>query len=337
MTDNKNPKEKSRIIPELLDEMVSGGEPDLLSQLKTQRDPRSSKNAPFKISVFLISVLIVVAFIPVKLNISGPAKLVAKDMRLVNAIDAGVLKQLNYKEGDYVKEGSVIGSLHSIDTIAQLKEAQDELNTTTLQIDQIKNRLQWLDKMVERNKSLYDAQVVSLTDFEKSKLEQDYYKKELQIFENRVIYLKDKISLFSEKVKFLELIAPISGVISLSSSEKVGAFLNKGDEVCKIIDMKNAFLEFQVDERYAPKIKPGQKVYMRFITMPGVVYKGEVEKVGSVAWERTVKVWVKENVVNVSIKPDSLPENIKYGLTARIKIDIGWMPLYRLLLVKLNR
>ncbi len=314
------PHEKEKLIPELQHEIDDGTHvPHLLEN--THPAPHRLSGRWYGRAFGLIVALgAIILFVPFRESVTGDARVVPLEARVLNAVEDGILKDIQCEEGAFVEAGQVIGHLYNDDLEVALKQEEESLDITQKNIEQLTSKVAWLEKMHERKKALYDEGVIPLIDFEEVDLELEYTKKECDIAHDRVGYLGKKIELLKKRKENTTLIAPIAGVVSFKRQEKVGAFFNRGDEICEVADMSGILLEVQVDERSVKRIEEGMPVAVRFHAITAGKTKGSVYKIHHVAWERVRKVWVKENVVNVLIKPDHIPAGVKRGMTAAIKI-----------------
>jgi RND family efflux transporter MFP subunit len=321
---NKNHKKdiKERIdelIPELLE--LEEEIPDILQA----REHKSKVSHKKKTIVFLcITALAFISlFITIDSSVNGKARVVPHKIIIIEAKESGILKNVHYDEGDTVKKDELICTIYNSDYATELKQTindEDIINKSQLQIDK---RMAWLKNLIERNNALYKDEVIAKAEMETTLLDYEFaqleYKKNIKKMSN----LQAQREHLEGAIENSSVKAPFEGVVMDQLGNLVGTYIEKGDKLCEIADLSNVALEFPVYERYIRKIKPNQKVSITFSAYPGLKAEGEVMSLQPAAWEKVEKVWVKENVINVRIKVNEAPFEIKSGMTANVKIYTG--------------
>jgi RND family efflux transporter MFP subunit len=314
-------KKIEQLIPELLE--LEEEIPDLL---KAKNDNHSSKKS-FKrnLIVFLsiIGAIFLIMLIPTKSSINGKARVVPHKIVIIEAKEAGILKDLYFDEGDNVKKGDLICTIYNSEYATELKKAKNEIDIISKSQSQLKKRMVWLKNLIERNNALYEDEVIAKAEMETTLLDYEFaeieYKKNIKKIDN----LEATIEYLEEAINDSNVKAPFEGVIMDQLGNILGTYIEKGDMLCEIADLSNVVLEFPVYERYIRKIEPGQSASVTFSAYPGYRTEAKVISMQPAAWEKVEKVWVKENVINVRIKVDKTPFEIKSGMTANVKIFTG--------------
>jgi HlyD family secretion protein len=332
---NKDPrkeiKEKiDQLIPELLE--LEEEIPDLLKS----NEHKHKISAKRKITIFLILlvVFLISLFISVESTVSGKARVVPQKIIIIEAKESGILKNVYFDEGNTVKEGQIICTIYNSDYITELKQAKNDEDIIDKSQQQLKKRMVWLENLIERNDALYKDEVIAKAEMETTLLDYEFadleYKKNIK----KLSSLQANIEHLEAAIENANIIAPFDGVIMDQLGNFIGTYIEKGDKICEVADLSNVALEFPVYERCIRKIKSGQKVSISFSAYPGLNTQGEVVSMQPAAWEKVEKVWVKENVINVRIKVDETPFEIKSGMTANVKIYTGRNKLGRILFDK---
>jgi len=321
---NKNHKKdiKERIdelIPELLE--LEEEIPDLLESKRNTNKVSNKK----KMIVFLgiIALAFMSMFITRNSSVNGKARVVPHKIIIIEAKESGILKNVHYDEGDTVKKNQLICTIYNSDYATELKQTinnEDIINKSQLQIEK---RMTWLENLIERNNALYEDEVIAKAEMETTLLDYEFAQLEYKKNIKKISNLQAQKEHLEGGIENSNVKAPFEGVVMDQLGNLVGTYIEKGDKLCEIADLSNVALEFPVYERYIRKIKPGQKVSITFSAYPGLKAEGEVLSLQPAAWEKVEKVWVKENVINVRIKVDKAPFEIKSGMTANVRIYTG--------------
>jgi len=271
--------------------------------------------------------IFLIFIIDIDMPISGKARVIPSEFVTVEAKVAGVIKDLNVTSGDRIKKNALIGHLHNNELIKDLKEAKLEKDMVEKKLLQLEKKLNYLKVMVERNERLYKEDVIAQAEFEKIKLDYDSELQEFNIYKDQKEALENEIEYLNESLENTKIVSPITGIIVDNIEDRIGTYVEEGDKICEIANVDEVFLELPVDEKVIKRIKVGDDVSVSFLSYPDKPISGKVVKIHHVAWEKLRKVVVKENVINVLIRPDSMPFQPKIGMRAEVKIHCGKLGL----------
>lgn len=160
---------------------------------------------------------------------------------------AGHVDKILFQDGTFVQEGtpliqlddSVFKTKHGL---AEAKLAYSETNF---------NRMVVLGK-----KGAIAKQAIETA-------EADFKEKKADMEESKVMVDKMKLT------------APFDGVVGKSKVNR-GDYVNIGQSVVMLTDIKNLRVEYNVPEKYLPLLKQGQEVKITAVAYPGKVFVGKV-------------------------------------------------------------
>ncbi|OPX18470.1 hypothetical protein BXT86_00960 [candidate division WOR-3 bacterium 4484_100] len=190
-------------------------------------------------------------------KVSASGNLEARSQVDISAETIGRIKKIYYKEGDYVKKGSLIIELDDIKTRANKKLAQAQLAQA--------------EQNFKRAKELYEKNLISSENFENTKLKyesaQANYEQALDAYNKTKIY------------------APISGKIMKINVEEgetavMGTMNYQGTVLMTIADLSRMIAVVKVDETDIPQIRVGQDAEVVADALPDSTFMGRVTKVG---------------------------------------------------------
>lgn len=144
---------------------------------------------------------------------------------------SGRLVQLNIKEGGYVKKGQLIAKLNDEDLLAQIKKLDYEE--------------EFARQTEVRQKKLLDIDAIS--------------KEEYEMSVNRINTLSADKEYLQVQLEKTSLFAPFSGRLGLKNISE-GAYITPNVSIVNLVQTNPAKIDFSVPEKYAQKIKVGQKI-----------------------------------------------------------------------------
>lgn len=228
----------------------------------------------------------VVRTVPLSENIEVAGSLLPAEGTDIRPEITGRLVSINFKEGSFVKKGTLLAKLFDDDLQAQLKKLEVQL-----EINQ---------KTVERYKELLKIQGISQQDVDLS---------ELQVSNN-----KADIELVKVSIAKTEIRAPFDGRIGLRNIS-LGAYVSPADVIATIRQVDQLKLDFTVPEKYSTNFVPGKKI--RF-SIDGVARKFD-------ATVMATEYFIDANTRSLNIKalvngkhPSLLP-----GAFAKVALDLA--------------
>lgn len=179
---------------------------------------------------------------------TGTASLEAEDEATVVARVGGVVEKIFVEEGASVKAGQPLAKLDDERLRLELERAEVELAK--------------LERTYERNKKVYEKQLISDQEFETIKSD----------------YETQKVArdLAQMQLEYTTIRAPISGVVS-ARQIKVGNMINQNDPAFRVTDFDPLRAVMHVPERELNKLHEGQTATLQFDALPGKTFAGRVK------------------------------------------------------------
>ena len=153
---------------------------------------------------------------------------------------SGRIAQLNFRDGDRVKKGQLLVQLDDQLTVAQVQQAQAELNIA------LANN--------KRNEDLVSQNFISRRTLDESAAAQ-------QVAEA-------KLALARATAARLKIIAPFDGLAGIRAVN-VGDYLKDGADIVNIEDIDAIFVDYRLPERFQTKIRRGQSSVIELDALPG--------------------------------------------------------------------
>jgi multidrug resistance efflux pump len=267
----------------------------------------------------------------------------------VRAEVEGIIQEVYRDEGDSVSQGELIVRLADRDCRAELRKVKAEIDEKQAKLRMFRagtraeeielartavakadERLRFARHQLERDKTLFDQELLSRKDFELTEEQLSVRQKEweeakdqLQVrlagsrpeeiegLEAELRRLGGQQSYLEEQLELLTITSPVSGVVTTRKlKEKIGQHVTKGDLIAKVHEFKTVTADIAVPEKEIADVKPGQKVVLKARAHPLMGFQGIVTAIAPIAtkqedWrERTVLVTTQLDNPSLLLKPE---------------------------------
>ena len=215
------------------------------------------------------------------LECTGQIEVPPQNRASVHSPIQGVVRDVRYLEGDFVRKGAVLAELSHPDLIRLQRELLES-----------KGRLSWLEQDLARKETLAgdDAiarkeQLKAASDFQIEKAHYEGIKAELSLIGLPVASVEK-----GDIQQVLQLVAPVNGYIT-GIHTHLGELVQPGKSLYEMVDPGHIHLELQVFAKDAIKVRPGQEIEC---WVPGLEehYKAEVHLIGREIDEATKTVQI---------------------------------------------
>lgn len=224
---------------------------------------------------------------PLPLRVDGPAVVAPSHSARVQPAVTGVIQQVNVREGQPVKRGTVLGTLSDWQYRAELAAAQSKYESAVSQMNRSLAANDGAEAGIER-------------------VQADYWASE--------------VSRAKERLDQTTLRSPIDGIVATPRIEdSVGRSLNPGDTFAEVVDTSRASIDVAIDEHDVALLRPGEEASAKLEGYPMRTFRGEVEIVspkGQLEGEQRL-FYARVTVPN----PEGV---IRAGMQGRSKISTGW-------------
>jgi RND family efflux transporter MFP subunit len=216
----------------------------------------------------------------------------------------GVVKKINFREGERIKKDDAIASIDSTDVELKVAYAKAKLNSAQAAYNSVQ-------KQLEIHKKLYEAGAIIKTKMEQIELEAESARYQLET-------ARSEEELAANELRKTTLYASKDGVMGMRDAEE-GEFVTPQDKVATIYEINEVFVELGVVERDIEKIKLGQKAKVFVDAYPNMVFEGTVAYIFPVVEGKSRTLTVKIKVPN----PNSL---LLPGMFTRAEMNIVELP-----------
>lgn len=269
-------------------------EPIMQRQAKWRQMSQRRKAAWLTIPGLALALLI---FAPWRMDIVGDATILPAQRTPVVTQVEGIVKKVNFREGEQVKKNTVIVSLLD--------------NDYKLALEESRTRRDLIAKQIRQNESLGDSGAARM-----QRIQLEQVGRDIQFHE----YL----------LKNTNLLAPVDGIILTPRiEEKIGSLLKKGEEFCEMADMRKARALIDIEEGDTGYLKAGQQVRLKLNAFPTQKFYGTVTRLGAELTQRESSRYFRIEAQIQAAEP-----LLKSGMVGKAKVDAGYRSVGYVLLRK---
>jgi HlyD family secretion protein len=188
---------------------------------------------------------------------------------------SGIVEKLYVVAGQEIKVGDVIARVKIIPNMLNLANAQNRVNTARLNYDNAKIEH-------ERNKLLFEQNVISKSDMQVIDLKLKSAGEELDAAENQLQIIQDGVSKASGSVSNTLVRSTITGMV-LDVPVKEGSQViesntfNEGTTIASVANMGEMIFEGKLDESEVGKVKSGMDIVLTIGAIDKESFKAVLE------------------------------------------------------------
>jgi RND family efflux transporter MFP subunit len=216
----------------------------------------------------------------------------------------GVVKKINFREGEKIKQGDLIASIDSRDVELRVSYAKAKFNSAQAGYNSVQ-------KQLEIHKKLYEAGAIIKSKMEQIELEVESARYQLET-------ARSEEELASNEMRKTFLYATRDGVMGVRDAEE-GEFVTPQDKVAIVYEINEVYVEAGVVERDIEKVKLGQTAKIFVDAYPASAFEGTVAYIFPVVEGKSRTLTVKIKVPN----PNGL---LLPGMFARAEMNIVEIP-----------
>ena len=314
--------------------MEKDKKPDLF-QASFGDKKQNQKEFLIKSGVILVIIIFIMLF-PIRNTISGIARVFPQKYIFIEATESGIVSEIYAKDGDRVKKGALLLELYNNEIMAELDASYKQEIIIEQELLKLKGEKTWHKRLMDRNIKLHNKDVIATSEMELARLKYRNIQLALKIKTKELEALKKRREYLDKSLQMTKLRSSINGVVIGEMEDSIGTFMEKGDTVCQVVDTSKFLLEFPVDEKKIRYANIGQPVTIRFYAYPHKIYKGVLKDIKPIFWEKSKRIIVKENVINVYIDFESTNLDLKTGMSAFVKVHTGRTTLIKKIIDKVN-
>jgi len=242
---------------------------------------------------------------------------------------SGEVVRLQIQEGDTVYKGQLLAMINSKTYKSVVRRAKAQLNQTQAGVSnskalqrQAKAQLDQAYRVYQRNKVLYDEQVISASEFDQARsavatarAAYEASRETIKGNEYGVESAAANVVEAQEQLRQTQVYAPITGVVTslfVKSGERVvGTAQMAGTEMMRIASLDKLKVEVEVGENDIPKVKKNDEVDIEVEAYRNKIFKGIVSQISSQKQNGLGSVSVNDQVTNYTVQIEILAESYR--------------------------
>lgn len=261
-------------------------------------------------------------------DVSFDASLEASKEGIVSSKVGGKVLQVYFQNGQAVSEGQPLVKLDDTDirnniktSEAQLAAVQSQLNSVTIGLQKAQIALETAQNNYNREKALYDQQVISKSEWENAQATLKSAQVDLQTSQAGVASQqanlqasKVSLSILNETLKNTTITAPIGGVIDAKNVD-VGQFVSTGAALAKVENVSPIYADIAVSGNSMDDVKLGTAAKF-LLNGDSTEYSGTVANISGTADPATRSFACK-------VKIDNAEGKLRPGVFGMVKIAVN--------------
>ena len=199
----------------------------------------------------------------------------------VVSIAAGRVVEIKARLGDRVEKGQLLMRVQSSDISSAYSDYRKAV------ADEVLARTQ-----LDRSKDLYAHGAISLNDLQVTQDAEDKAQVDVETSSQHLRLLGSDLD---HPTGFVDIVAPVSGVITDQQVTNAGGVQGLGTNLFTISDLSRVWVLCDVHENDLPSVRVGETAEIRLNAYPGQVFKGTINNIGAVLDPniRTAKVRIE--------------------------------------------
>ena len=196
---------------------------------------------------------------------------------------SGIIAELYKEAGQPVKEGEIIAKLKVIPDMSSLSSAQSRVRLSEVNLKQARTNF-------DREKALYDKQLVSADEYDKVAQALRQAEEELKAAKETLEIVRDGVSSSNKSGSSTLIRSSVSGLI-LDIPVKVGNTVinsnsfNDGTTIATVADMDDLIFDGNIDETEVGRLSVGMPVKITVGALQDVVFDASLEYIAPKATE----------------------------------------------------
>lgn len=260
-----------------------------------------------------------VAFRNITEIVSVSGKIQPESEVKISADVSGEIINMAVKEGDSVRQGQLLLRINPElyeTTISQLSANLDNgrasLAGSEAQLEKVKASLIQAQANYNRNKKLFDQNVISEQEWENIRMQLELAKSDVNAAEKNILASRYNVASMAARLEEgrrnlgrTSIYAPAAGIVTNLNSEQgervVGTAQMAGTEIMRISNLNSMEVEVNVNENDIVRIKMGDSADIKVDAYPDRVFRGLVSEIANSA-KFNAATSITDQVTNFMVK-----------------------------------
>ena len=205
---------------------------------------------------------------------------------------------LHHREGDEVKEGDPLLDLDRSDLETRLRAAEAARRAAAAQVSLARTRMENAQRDYNRNLQLYQAKVISASNYDAIKTAYEVAKNTYDASQNQYKGAQSQVETLQVQLQKTHIVSPITGVV-LERSVEAGEVIFPGIVAMTIGDLRNPWVRVYIGEPDIGKVRLGQQASVVTDAYPKRQFSGTLRYIASEAEFTPKNVQTREERVKL--------------------------------------
>ncbi len=245
----------------------------------------------------------------------------------ISAQVPGRIIKIGVKEGDEVKAGDFLLKLDASQYEANAERDKAAIQSFKEDLIQADAKLRRDKSSYERQKRLYDENLISKDQLEMAKVQYDISTAQYNAIRHQIEQAQASLKSSVDNLNKTTYTSPIDGIITSLRVEEgeialIGTMNNPGTVLMTIADLSVMEVEVQVDETDVVGVQLGQSANVKVDAFPETVFQGKVTEIGSSAIQKLTTSTTTEEAKDFKVVTtlENPSKKLKPGLSASADI-----------------
>ena len=268
-------------------------------------------------------------------RVNGIGNVGAKNIYKIGSVYGGKVLDLTVNEGTFIKQGTTIATIDSIDlknkineAIALLEKAQSDSETLKIDEKSAITSYAYENDIFIKNKKLYKQGSLAELSYKKYQASRNIAKLKIETFKSKVISLDKQMNQMNANINGLKerlqrytIVSPVDGYIVKKSISNY-QIISPNQTIIEIVNPKDVWVETYVDTRMSGDIKIGdiamiklrsskQKVAGKVVNIKPINNSVTNEREVDVAFDNLAIPFYLEEQASVAITTNKLHNIVK--------------------------
>ncbi len=278
-------------------------------------------------------------------RVNGVGNVGAKNIYKIGSVYGGKVLNFIVNEGEFIKQGTIIATIDSIDlknkideAIAILEKAQSDSETLKIDEQSAMTSHAYENEIFIKNKKLYIQGSLAELSYKKYQVSKDIAKLKIAIIKSKIISLDKQMKQMNANINGLKerllrytVVAPVNGYVVKKSVANY-QIISPNQTILEIVNPKDVWVETYVDTRMSGDIKIGDKAMIKLRSSTQKV-SGSVVNIKPINNRVTNEREVDVAFDNLAV-PFYLEEQASVAISTRKLLNIIKIPTKTLVIYK---
>ena len=219
----------------------------------------------------------------------------------------GLIKSIDFREGDIVSAGQVLAALDDKDANLRLTYSESKRDTAKAQLNLAQKRLAINDQLFKIGAII------------RAKLEES--QAEVEQARTQLVTAEKEVELAQAELEKTVLRAPMDGVIGTREVEEGEYYTPQSPPmvIATLMNVQNVFVELGIIERDIEKIRMGERVKVTVDSLPNATFEGTIDNLAPL-------IEGKSRTLTAKVKVENAQGQLLPGMFARAEIAVFEKP-----------